>query len=153
MVKRGLCVLIGLALCVALSGCATGRKQSSVEVQGLRNQISVLEEQLQAKNDEISSLKDALAKQEPIEEGFTATAKRSSKKKIIGEVKSRPNPTQIQTALSNAGFDCGAIDGRMGRQTREAIRAFQAAHGLAVDGRVGKNTWNLLREYLYKKVK
>jgi peptidoglycan hydrolase-like protein with peptidoglycan-binding domain len=71
----------------------------------------------------------------------------------VVEIKSRPNIKQIQIALKNAGLEPGPIDGRMGRQTREAIRAFQRAHNLPADGKVGKLTWNLLSEYLYKKIK
>ncbi|MCM8792068.1 MAG: peptidoglycan-binding protein, partial [Candidatus Omnitrophica bacterium] len=59
----------------------------------------------------------------------------------------------IQIALKNAGYNPGEIDGKMGKQTRQAIRAFQKANGLVVDGKVGKRTWSLLREYLYKKAK
>lgn len=33
------------------------------------------------------------------------------------------------------------IDGIFGRQTHEAVRAFQAREGLVVDGEVGPNTW------------
>lgn len=45
-----------------------------------------------------------------------------------------------QTALQNAGFDPGPIDGLWGPKTEAAVRAFQAAHGLAVDGRPGPLT-------------
>ena len=40
----------------------------------------------------------------------------------------------IQTALSDAGYDVGAVDGRLGGRTRAAIRAFQRDHGLPVTG-------------------
>ena len=46
----------------------------------------------------------------------------------------------IQTALSNKGFDPGGIDGIWGRNTIKAVRAFQSANGLTVDGVVGPNT-------------
>lgn len=133
---------------VSLSGCATGRKKKDLEIQGLRNQVSVLETQIQSKDEEINRLRDALGKARP-----EAVAGEVTKKKIIAEVKSRPNAKQIQIALRNAGYNPGPIDGRMGRQTREAIRAFQRTNNLLVDGRVGKQTWSLLKEYLYKKVK
>ncbi len=35
-----------------------------------------------------------------------------------------------------------AIDGRFGRSTENAVRAFQSYYGLYVDGIVGENTWN-----------
>ena len=138
---------------ILFSGCATARKQKDLEIQGLRNQISVLEAQVQSKDEEINTLRESLAKQAQ-EKGATEVYKKKvSKKKVIGEVKSRPNVKQIQIALKNAGYDPGAMDGSMGKQTREAIKAFQKANNLSADGKVGKRTWNLLREYLYKKVK
>jgi peptidoglycan hydrolase-like protein with peptidoglycan-binding domain len=35
-------------------------------------------------------------------------------------------------------------DGEFGEHTEEAVKAFQAHHGLAADGRVGPNTWGVL---------
>ena len=131
---------------VSLSGCATARKQKDLEIQGLRNQISVLEARIQAKDDEIANLNDALTK--VTEEKLTA-----GKKAVVGETKSRPSVKQIQAALKNAGYNPGPIDGRMGRQTKDAIKAFQKDNGLVSDARVGKETWNLLSKHLYKKVK
>ena len=39
-----------------------------------------------------------------------------------------------QRALKRAGYDPGAIDGKMGPATRGALRRFQEAHGLSVTG-------------------
>jgi len=39
-----------------------------------------------------------------------------------------------QRALSSLGFDPGAADGLVGLKTREALRAWQKAHGLVADG-------------------
>ena len=50
----------------------------------------------------------------------------------------------IQSALSNKGFDPGEIDGIWGRNTIKAVRAFQSANGLKVDGVVGPNTMGKL---------
>jgi len=150
MVKRGLVLAVLLGLVVTSSSCATAKKPKDLEMQGLRNQVTVLETQLQAKDNEINSLKEALNKVPQEEVKISADLK---PKKVVGEVKSRPNAKQIQTALKNAGYDPGVIDGKMGKQTKEAIRAFQRANNLNADGRVGKKTWKLLREYLYQKVK
>jgi len=47
---------------------------------------------------------------------------------------------KIQEALKAKGEDPGAIDGHMGKKTREAIRAFQKTNGLKVTGRMDKGT-------------
>lgn len=52
--------------------------------------------------------------------------------------------TELQTQLKARGFDPGAIDGVFGSMTESAVRAFQAARGLAVDGIVGPQTWGAL---------
>ncbi len=146
MLRKLVFFAIMLAFTISLSGCASGRKQKELEIQGLRNQVSALESQLQAKDEEINSLKDAVTKTAEEETAI-------NKKKVIGEVKSRPTPKQVQIALRNAGYNPGKMDGKMGRLTRDAIKAFQSANNLTVDGKMGKKTWNLLKEYLYKKSK
>ncbi|MDD5154879.1 MAG: peptidoglycan-binding protein [Candidatus Omnitrophica bacterium] len=150
MLKNKLVLLIVLAgFVTALSGCATGRKKTDMEMQGLRNQISVLQTQLQAKDEEINSLKESLNKAEE----QSALEERTTGRMAMRETKSRPTVKQIQTALKNAGYYSGAIDGKMGRKTREAVRAFQRANNLTVNGKVGRQTWNLLKGYLDRKVK
>lgn len=150
MVRKGFIFIALIAFIVSLGGCATFRKQNNLEAQGLRNQISVLEAQLRSKDDEINNLRESLSKGQEEKEG---PVKKKSKRRIIPEVKSHPNVKQIQIALKNAGYEPGSLDGRMGKQTREAIKAFQKAQNLSADGKVGKRTWELLREYLYKQVK
>ena len=54
----------------------------------------------------------------------------------------------IQTALFNAGFYTGAIDGKIGPKTKKAIEEFQGAKALKVDGKVGSKTWAELEKYL-----
>jgi len=139
-----------IILIVSLGGCATARRQKDLELQTLRNQVSVLEAQIQNKDEEINNLRDALDKATQEKE---ISLTQTKKKKIIGEIKSRPTPKMIQIALKNAGFDPGRIDGKMGRQTRDALKAFQKANNLTADGKAGKETWNLLVKYLYQKSK
>ena len=55
---------------------------------------------------------------------------------------------EIQTALKNAGFYAGAIDGKIGPKTKNAIEEFQKAKGLKADGKVGPKTWAELEKYL-----
>jgi hypothetical protein len=56
----------------------------------------------------------------------------------------------VQKALHNAGYEIGAIDGKIGPKTKKAIQNFQKENNLTVDGVVGKKTWALLKLYLDK---
>ena len=47
---------------------------------------------------------------------------------------------QIQSLLTYLEYDPGPIDGLDGANTRDAVKAFQAAEGLTVDGVVGVQT-------------
>lgn len=150
MFRKGISFLILFIFLISVAGCATAHKRKDLEIQGLKNQLSVLEAQIQAKDEEIDGLRDYLAKAREERAELTKVAGR---KKVIGEIKSRPSVKQIQIALQNSGYNPGSIDGHRGRQTRDAIKAFQRTNNLKVDARVGKKTWDLLKEYLYKKVK
>lgn len=162
MFKKWVVLSVLLVFVIVTAGCATtaARKQSELDIQGLKNQVSLLEAQIQSKDEEIGNLKETLDKTIQENEALRAAKvsrglapRHASKKKIISKVKSRPNVKHIQIALKNAGYDPGSLDGRMGRQTREALKAFQKAHGLAQTGKVNKSTWNLLRDYLYQTLK
>lgn len=59
-----------------------------------------------------------------------------------------PTPKEIQAALKNAGYYTGAIDGKIGPKSQQAIRDFQRDSRLTVDGKVGKKTWAKLKEHL-----
>lgn len=126
----------------SLSGCATMRKNNNLEIQGLKDKVSTLEAQLREKDDEINSLRESTLKST---EGANAG--------LIVEAKQQIDPKQIQTALKNAGYYQGSIDGKLGKKTRRAVREFQKANNLPVDGKVGKKTWAVLKDYLLKKVK
>ncbi len=68
---------------------------------------------------------------------------------IIGpRLKTKDRMKQIQTALKKAGFYQGAIDGKIGPKTKEAIIKFQKAKGLKADGIVGESTSTDLNKYL-----
>lgn len=131
-----------LLLCVFslffVSGCvATLGKSNLPEVQSLRNENSDLKNELRTKDEEINSLRDTLNSRGVIRQSGVA------------EIKSRPSSKQIQTALKNAGCYEGVIDGKIGKQTRQAIKKFQKDNNLDVDGKAGKKTWSLLGKYLY----
>lgn len=63
-------------------------------------------------------------------------------------VQGKINIKAVQQALSNAGFDAGAIDGKAGKKTQASLQNFQKACRLKVDGRIGFKTLRRLAEYL-----
>jgi peptidoglycan hydrolase-like protein with peptidoglycan-binding domain len=67
---------------------------------------------------------------------------------ISYRMKNQSKTKQIQAALKNAGLYSGEIDGKMGPQTKKAIKTFQKFKGIKVDGLVDIKTWEELRKYL-----
>ncbi|HUE46268.1 MAG TPA: peptidoglycan-binding domain-containing protein [Aestuariivirgaceae bacterium] len=51
---------------------------------------------------------------------------------------------EIQRGLQRRGYDPGPIDGFLGRRTAQAIRKFQADHGLAVNGMPSRTVYEML---------
>lgn len=60
----------------------------------------------------------------------------------------KPSTQEIQTALKNANFYTGAVDGKIGPMTKKAIEEFQKANNLEVDGKVGPKTWAALSRFV-----
>lgn len=58
---------------------------------------------------------------------------------------SHPERAEVQKRLSQLGFYRGEADGRHGTKTREALRSFQAKHGLTTDGYADFAVLNALR--------
>src|SRR3989338_687136 len=56
----------------------------------------------------------------------------------------------IQLALKNAGYYKGAIDGKLGPESRMAMRAFQKDNKMETDGVCGPKTWQQLKLFLDK---
>ena len=145
---RSLTIAVAGAL---LSGCAG--VQSRQALTRLQAQVGLLDErvtQLERSTGGVtSSLPDA-----GTDYGVTVTQpaqpanKPSASQKASAGVSSlRPAAREIQQALKNAGFYQGAVDGRMGPQTKDAVKEFQRVHGLTDDGVVGRQTWSKLQAY------
>lgn len=49
-----------------------------------------------------------------------------------------------QKFLNQNGYWCGLEDGKFGKNTFEAVKAFQLSKGLVADGIIGANTWAVL---------
>ena len=52
--------------------------------------------------------------------------------------------SQIQEALAREGYYHGAIDGRVGPATRNALRRYQRDHGLEATGRIDRSVLDAL---------
>jgi peptidoglycan hydrolase-like protein with peptidoglycan-binding domain len=135
-------LFLTVVLILGLVGCATTKKSESVATQSsdLQAKISDLEKQLEEKDSEIKDLQEKLSKVSPQEAEPVVNAQEVDLSKATSK--------QIQTALKNAGFYAGTIDGKIGRKTKEAIKEFQKTNGLKADGKVGKQTWVKLEKYL-----
>jgi len=59
----------------------------------------------------------------------------------------------IQIALKNSGYYNGPIDGKIGRNTKKAIKEFQKANVLKADSKVDPKTKDLLFQYLKQQAK
>ena len=154
--------LVLFALFIVVSGCASTQQNPSLTNQ-LQTRVADLEQQLQAKNEEVDSLKSQVkdlayeadrAKMQasrsfessrPESTGTVAYSGKSSSGDII---RVSASPDQVQTALKNAGYYQGVVDGRIGAKTKEAISRFQKDRGLKADGIIGKRTWDELKTHL-----
>ena len=132
---------IGLAG-LLLAGCATSMG-AKAENDSLKNQVATLEGQvgtLAQRIDEISQRQGTLEAQlQPGGNGGYTTGART---------KTALTARDAQLALKNAGFYSGPVDGKVGPQTREAVKAFQRSQGLSPDGKVGSKTSLALAKYL-----
>jgi len=143
---RGI-VWVSLLSVIFLSGCVTTRasKGSDLQVSELQAKVSYLESELERSNQKISSLEDKLSMRSSIQ--YPSRISGSDVSYGSADI-TDPSSEQIQTALKNAGYYTGSIDGKIGTKSKDAIMAFQGDNGLKVDGKVGAMTWSKLREYL-----
>ena len=62
------------------------------------------------------------------------------KKPEMGKMSGGQSTKEVQEALKAKGNDPGPIDGRMGSQTRAALKAFQESNGLKGTGKIDNET-------------
>ncbi|MDD5005246.1 MAG: peptidoglycan-binding domain-containing protein [Candidatus Omnitrophica bacterium] len=96
----------------------------------------------------ISSTDEAAQVAEPtvLEPTEAAAGKMSTEVDASGYV--APTPQEIQTALKNAGYYKGDVDGKIGPKSKQAIMDFQKDNNLGTDGKVGPKTWSKLKAHL-----
>ena len=153
--KKYLLILAGLSL--LFSGCATSQSHTTT-VDGLNSRIHVLENNLERKDREITSLQGHVSdlNQKLVKKDRTIQSlspkppsqKTGSTEDHLGVIRLPVSVEDVQTALKNAGVYSGNVDGKVGPNTISAISEFQKSHGLTSDSIVGKQTWEILRDYL-----
>ena len=132
--------LIAVLAVGGLMGCAsTGTQARDSQVQQLQGQVSRLQNELQQKNDKIDYLESRL---------YEVESKKTTVERTAVKDEGPMTRREIQTALKNAGFYNGTIDGKIGPMTEKAIKEFQRANNLTDDGIVGRQTRLQLRMYL-----
>lgn len=128
------------------AGCATTRAHKPDASGDPQRQIADLQAQLMAKDQEITDLRYQLeSSRGALPETNFSSGNTGDPKKILRV--SGVSGAEVQRALLRAGLDPGPIDGKLGKKTRLAVKAFQRKHGLTADGVVGDKTWSALRAY------
>ena len=64
---------------------------------------------------------------------------------LKGEAK-RNQLIKVEVLLSRAHFSPGVIDGQDGDNLKDALKAFETAHGLTADGKLDSEVWGLLTQ-------
>ena len=133
------------------SGCGKRvvKEEMSLENEGISSSTASTTEETAAP----SSAMEATSTQTPaVTESSTQEAVTMAPvDAVIPEAKTitdKPTPKNIQTALKNAGFYEGKIDGTLGPKTKKAIENFQIQNNLKADGKVGPKTWSKLQAFL-----
>ncbi len=129
-----------ICLLLFLTGCATThQKIKTDDMNEYEMRINELEDALRDRDEEILDLTNEVNRLQQ----STSRIKTSSV-----STSSKLSHKDIQKALKNAGFYNGSIDGKIGKNTKRAIKEFQKANGLTADGIVGKRTIEKLKKYL-----
>jgi len=145
--RKVLAVVLAAAFAFGLTGC--GKKQEPIEIgqepmsMEAINSMTAVAPAPEAKSAEV---KPQVSPRVPVTTQVTTTV--TSPGAPAAAASSQPTTLDIQTALKNAGFDPGSIDGKMGPKTKKAVQEFQSANGLDADGKVGPKTWAALSKYL-----
>ena len=135
-------IIVPMALVLFAAGCATTRARKQDPAQDPQRQVTELQNQLVAKDQQIADLEYQL---DSNSQGFPTTnftAANSDKRHLLRVA--GVSVSDVQSALTRAGLDPGPVDGKLGKKTRSAIKAFQRKNGLTADGVVGKKTWAAL---------
>ncbi len=132
--KKFVFIIAVVALGVYLAGC--GKKESD---------LSALQEPTSM---EALTAQTAAVPVAPVEVKPAAAPAEARLEQLPPSGPFKPSAWDIQTALKNAGYYTGSVDGKVGPKTKKAIEEFQKANSLKADGKVGPKTWEALGKYL-----
>jgi peptidoglycan hydrolase-like protein with peptidoglycan-binding domain len=136
--KKSVFIILTLAIGVYLAGCSKKQK--------------TLEEMQEPMSMEALSALEAKPQEQVVTQPVVVTASVAGPAAKLEPLPPsgpyKPSAIEIQTALKNAGYYTGNIDGKIGKRTKAAIEEFQKANGLKADGKVGPKTWALLSTHL-----
>jgi len=150
--KTGIIILIVFVMTVFITS-------SRIDIAHFFNQSKPMEEMMKknpdskVEYDPILETPDFIdAEDKDIKPGAETVREKSQiQDEIMGyRLKSKDRTKQVQEALKKAGFYKGDIDGKMGPQTKKAVKVFQKSKGLNPDGVVGIKTWEDLAKILKK---
>jgi outer membrane murein-binding lipoprotein Lpp len=145
-----LMLMVGL---IAFSGCAS--RKTGKKVDTIQAQVNAMTDELVRLDQSLQDTRAALQTQEGgggVSGGSSAMLS-SGEGAMVGGMYRTPSgfeipSVNIQKALKKAGYYNGAIDGKVGPGTRDAIASFQKDNGLDADGVCGRGTWAKLKSYL-----
>ncbi|MFH1493094.1 MAG: peptidoglycan-binding domain-containing protein [Candidatus Omnitrophota bacterium] len=129
-----------LFISLATSGCLSNEEFSSMQTK-----IGIIEQRLGNLEGKVDLVESKCAQ---------STADKNLSKYEDGKLSDASVRTgnlaaeDIQSALKNAGFYDGDIDGKIGPLTEKAIKECQEANGLKPDGVVGQMTQKILLKHL-----
>ena len=144
-----LMLMVGL---IALSGCAS--RKTGKKVDTIQAQVNAMTDELVRLDQSLQDTRAALQTQEGkggVSESGAVSS--SGEGATVGGMYRTPSgfeipSVNIQKALKKAGYYNGALDGKVGPGTRDAIASFQKDNGLTADGVCGRGTWAKLKSYL-----
>ncbi len=142
-------ILLVLPLLLVMTGCKSKNK-TKTDISALQAQVAAITDELVRIDQNLQELKGGQV-QAVAPAGDAAVS-------AGGPVYRTPSGFElpamdIQRALKNAGYYNGAIDGKIGAKSEQAIKAFQKDNGLEADGVCGRNTWAKLKAYLSGNIK
>ena len=138
-------VLLLSILVLATAGCVSKGRYNR-EVNSLQGQVTQMDQALKAQEERSRALEAELAARGGKKAGGAGG-------EFQGGTYRTPSgfelaAADVQKALKSAGYYAGEVDGKIGPDSREALRNFQRDNGLSVDGVCGRQTWSKLKTFL-----